>query len=127
MKTDERLKPTPAELAILRVLWQKGACTVQQVHEALGGSQRYTTVLKQLQIMSEKGLVVPDKAQRSHIYQAGFQEEQTQRQLVGDLVDRAFGGSATRLVMQALSARPASPEELAEIRLMINKFEEKTR
>jgi BlaI family transcriptional regulator, penicillinase repressor len=88
---------------------------------------RYTTTLKQLQMMSDKGLVVREKFQRSHIYQARFQAEHTKRQLVGDLVDRLFGGSATSLVMQALSARPASPEELAEIRLMIDTFEENPR
>jgi predicted transcriptional regulator len=122
---DEKPRPTPAELAILRILWEKGASTVRQVHEALGRAQtRYTTVLKQLQIMSDKGLVIRDKVQRSHVYQARFQEEHTQRQLVGDLVDRAFGGSATRLVRQALSARPASARELAELRRIINQLEE---
>lgn len=125
METEET-RPTPAELAILRVLWDRGPSTVQQVHEVLGTSRmRYTTILKQLQIMSDKGLVVRDTLQKSHVYQARFQAEHTQRQLVGDLMDRAFGGSATNLVMQALSARPASPEDLAEIRLLIDSFEEK--
>lgn len=127
METEE-VRPTPAELVILRVLWERGACTVQQVHEVLGLSRmRYTTILKQLQIMSDKGLVTRDKLQKSHVYSARFQAEHTQRQLVGDLMDRAFGGSATNLVMQALSARPTSPEDLAEIRSLIDSFEEKQR
>src|SRR5215203_393474 len=111
-------RPTDTELAILRVLWERGASTVRQVHESLSPERptAYTTALKMLQIMTEKGLVRRDESDRTHIYQARLTEEQTQRQLVRDLVDRAFGGSATKLVMQALAARRASAEELMEIR-----------
>lgn len=115
-------RPTDAELAILRVLWQRGPSTVRQVHEVLSRERpaAYTTALKLLQIMAEKGLVERDERDRTHIYRARHGEEQTQRQLVRDLVDRAFGGSATKLVMQALAARRASPEELRDIRKAID-------
>jgi BlaI family transcriptional regulator, penicillinase repressor len=114
-------RPTDAELAILRVLWQQGACTVRQVHDALSRERpaAYTTALKMLQIMTEKGLVRRDVSDRTHVYQARLSEEQTQRQLVRDLLDRAFGGSASKLVMQALSAKRATPEELIEIRRLL--------
>jgi BlaI family transcriptional regulator, penicillinase repressor len=114
-------RPTDAELAILRVLWEHGDCTVRQVHEALSRERpaAYTTALKMLQIMTEKGLVRRDVSDRTHIYQARLSEEQTQRQLVRDLLDRAFGGSPSKLVMQALSARRATPEELGEIRRLL--------
>jgi predicted transcriptional regulator len=115
-------RPTDAELAILRVLWERGPSTVRQVHEALRTGERqtaYTTALKLLQIMTEKGLVRRDETDRTHIYQARLSEEQTQRQLVRDLLERAFGGSSTKLVMQALNAKRATPEELAEIRTLI--------
>jgi predicted transcriptional regulator len=114
-------RPTDAELAILRVLWQQGACTVRQVHDALARERpaAYTTALKMLQIMTEKGLVRRDVSDRTHVYQARLSEEQTQRQLVRDLLDRAFGGSASKLVMQALSAKRATPEELTEIRRLL--------
>src|ERR671919_1351030 len=114
-------RPTDAELAILRVLWERGPSTVRQVHDVLLRSRptAYTTALKLLQIMTEKGLVRRDETDRTHIYQARWSEEQTQRQLVRDLLDRAFGGSASKLVMQALAARRASAEELTEIRRLI--------
>ena len=114
-------RPTDAELAILRVLWQRGACTVRQVHDALSRDRPsvYTTALKMLQIMTEKGLVRRDVSDRTHVYQAKLSEEQTQRQLVRDLLDRAFGGSSSKLVMQALSAKRATPEELSEIRRLL--------
>lgn len=114
-------RPTDAELAILRVLWERGPSTVRQVHEALTRERQaaYTTSLKLLQIMTEKGLVERDERDRTHVYRARFGEEQTQRQLVRDLVDRAFGGSAMKLVLQALAAKRASPEELREIRSAI--------
>jgi BlaI family transcriptional regulator, penicillinase repressor len=114
-------RPTDAELAILRVLWERGACTVRQVHEALSRERAaaYTTALKMLQIMTEKGLVRRDVSDRTHVYQARLSEEQTQRQLVRDLLDRAFGGSPSKLVMQALSAKRATPEELGEIRRLL--------
>ena len=115
-------RPTDAELAILRVLWERGPSTVRQVHEVLGRERptAYTTALKLLQIMTEKGLVWRDESERTHIYHARLTEEQTQRQLVRDLLERAFGGSASKLVMQALAARRASPEELGEIRKLID-------
>lgn len=115
-------RPTDAELAILRVLWARGPSTVRQVHDVLSRERptAYTTALKLLQIMTEKGLVRRDETDRTHIYQARASEEQTQRQLVRDLLDRAFGGSASKLVMQALAARRASPEELGEIRRLID-------
>ncbi len=114
-------KPTDAELGILRVLWSRGPSTVRQVAEALGREEGYTTVLKLLQIMTEKRLVVRDEAARTHIYQAAYTEDQTQQQLVSDLLDRAFGGSAAKLVLQALAANKTSPEELAEIRKLLDK------
>jgi predicted transcriptional regulator len=120
-------RPTDTELAILRVLWQRGASTVRQVHEIMSVERptAYTTALKMLQIMTEKGLVRRDETDRTHVYQARLTEEQTQRQLVRDLLDRAFGGSATKLVMQALNARRSSSEELSEIRKLIEGREEK--
>lgn len=116
-------RPTDAELAILRILWQRGPSTVRQVHEVLASRDRptaYTTALKLLQIMTDKGLVRRDESDRTHVYHARLSEDQTQRQLVRDLLDRAFGGSATKLVMQALNARRATPEELGEIRRLID-------
>ena len=119
-------KPTDAELAILRVLWERGASTVRQVHEVLSRERptAYTTALKMLQIMTEKGLVRRDESDRTHIYQAKLSQEQTQRQLVRDLLDRAFGGSSSKLVMQALATRRASSEELTEIRKLIEERRE---
>ncbi len=116
-----RKKPTDAELAILRVLWARGPSTVRQVAEALGKDTGYTTALKLLQIMTEKQLVVRDESERTHVYAAASTEDQTQRQLVSDLVDRAFGGSAAKLVLQALAAKKATPAELAEIRKLIDR------
>ena len=115
-------RPTDTELAILRVLWERGPSTVRQVHDILGRERptAYTTALKMLQIMTEKGLVSRDESDRTHVYQARLTEEQTQRQLVGDLLDRAFGGSAAKLVMQALASTRASQDELSEIRKMID-------
>jgi BlaI family penicillinase repressor len=118
-------RPTDAELAILRVLWERGPSTVRQVHDILLRERptAYTTALKLLQIMTEKGLVRRDETDRTHIYHARLSEEQTQRQLVRDLLDRAFGGSSTKLVMQALAARRTSAEELTEIRRLIDSRE----
>lgn len=121
-RTPDAPRPTDAELAILRVLWERGPSTVRQVHDVLisrGGPAAYTTALKLLQIMTEKGLVRRDVTDRTHIYDARWSEEQTQRQLVRDLLERAFGGSASKLVMQALNAKRATPEELGEIRKLI--------
>lgn len=121
MTTSKPPRPTDAELAILRILWSRGASTVRQVHESLSRDRpaAYTTALKMLQIMTEKGLVRRDDTDRTHIYQSRLTEEQTQRQLVRDLLDRAFGGSSSKLVLQALSARRATAEELGEIRKLI--------
>jgi predicted transcriptional regulator len=118
-------KPTDAELAILKVLWQRGPSTVRDVHQALSSSQAsgYTTVLKLLQIMIEKGLVVRDESERAHVYAAKLSEGRTQRQLLGDLVDRAFGGSSAKLVLHALSERAASTNELREIRALLDQIE----
>jgi predicted transcriptional regulator len=115
-------RPTDAELALLCVLWERGPSTVRQVHDVVseGRALAYTTTLKLLQIMTEKGLVRRQEQGRSHVYQARFAEEETQRRLVGDLLDRAFGGSAAKLVLQALAARRASPEDLREIRALID-------
>lgn len=119
-------RPTDAELAILRTIWKLGSGTVREIHDELLADQPkigYTTVLKLLQIMTEKGLVVRDESQRAHVYAPKESEESTQRRLVRDLLDRAFAGSATALVMQALSTRKASSEELAEIREMLDTIE----
>ncbi len=116
-------RPTDAELAILRVLWQRGPSTVRQVQETLSSDRGYTTVLKLMQIMTNKGLVHRDESQRAHIYQPVFAEEETQQRLVDDLIERAFGGATTNLVMQALSAKKASAEELAQIRQLLDEFE----
>ncbi len=122
-------RPTDAELAILRVLWERGPSTVRDVHEDLNrdGATGYTTVLKLLQIMTEKGLVVRDETQRAHIYESRYGEQKTQRQLLSDLADRAFGGSAAKLVMQALSGRKATAEELGAIRELLERLEGETR
>ena len=114
-------KPTDAELAILRVLWARGPSTVREVAEVMRREGAYTTVLKLLQIMTEKGLVRRDESSRTHVYEAAFSEDQTQQQLVADLLDKVFDGSAARLVLQALAARRASPAELAEIRKLLDK------
>ena len=118
-------RPTDAELAILRVLWSRGPSTVRQVHEALSREREtgYTTMLKLMQIMTEKGLVERDESERTHVYQARFTREATQQRLVSDLLEKAFGGSASQLVMQALAAKPASADELAQIRRLLDELE----
>jgi predicted transcriptional regulator len=120
-------RPTDAELSILRVLWERGASTVRQVHEALADTRDtgYTTTLKLMQIMAEKGLVKRNETARTHVYTAVAGEEQTQQQLVKDLVDRAFGGSAAQLVLRALSAEGATDAEVREIRKLIDDYREK--
>ncbi|MEX2283110.1 MAG: BlaI/MecI/CopY family transcriptional regulator [Gemmatimonadota bacterium] len=117
--------PTDAELEILRVLWARGPSTVREVQEVLGEQREvgYTTALKLLQIMHEKGLVLRDESARTHVYEAAVAQERTQNALVGDLVDRAFGGSASALVLGALSVKPATREELAEIRRLLDQLE----
>ena len=115
-------RPTDAELAILRVLWERGPSTVRQVHDALARDRvaAYTTALKLMQIMTEKGLLGRDERDRTHVYSPKLTQAQTQRQLIRDLLDRAFGGSSSKLVMQALATRRASAEELSEIRRLID-------
>jgi len=122
-------RPTDAELSILRVLWERGPSTVRQVHDVLSANREfaYTTTLKLLQLMTEKGVAVREENGRVHLYRAAVAQEETQRHLIRDLVDRAFGGSPSRLVMQALAATPASAEELREIRRLLKEHEEKTR
>ena len=118
-------RPTDAELAILRVLWTRGPSTVRQVLDALSEERAtgYTTVLKLLQIMTDKQLVARDESDRTHVYQARFSEADTQRQLLDDLADRAFGGSAMQLVMRALDGRQTSQADLAEIRRLLDEHD----
>src|ERR1700735_274668 len=118
-------RPTDAELEILTVLWSLGPSTVRQVHESINRRKptQYSTVLKFMQIMSEKGLVRRDEKQRAHIYEAAQPREWTQQRLAGDLLQRAFGGSAKSLLVGALSARKASKQELAELRNMLDDYE----
>lgn len=118
-----RVKPTETELGILQVLWRNGPSTVRRVHEELGAETGYTTILKLMQIMAEKGLLERDTGERTHIYHAAVSEDQTKRRIVRDLVDKAFRGSSKDMIMQALSAKAASKEDLAEIRRMIEKME----
>ena len=115
-------RPTDAELAILRVLWERGPSTVRQVFEVMSEEKDlgYTTVLKMLQIMNEKGLVQREVKDRVHTFSTTQSQTQTQQNLLDDLLDKAFGGSSTSLVMQALATRKASHEELAEIRKLLD-------
>ena len=125
MPETELPRPTDAELEILKVLWRRGHSTVREVFETLGESKTtgYTTVLKTMQIMAEKGLVVRDESERAHRYEPAAPEDETQRRLVGDLLRKAFDGEAVKLVMQALSTERASAEELSEIRRMLDELE----
>ncbi|HEX8922617.1 MAG TPA: BlaI/MecI/CopY family transcriptional regulator [Pyrinomonadaceae bacterium] len=118
-------RPTDSELEILRVLWQRGASTVREVQEEINKARPtgYTTVLKLMQIMTEKGLVERDEEQRAHVYEARLAQGETQRQLLGDLIERAFDGSAKQLVMHVLSEKKASAEDLSEIRQLLDAFE----
>ena len=117
--------PTERELEILRILWDRESGSVQDVNDVMNARERtgYTTTLKLMQIMAEKGLLVRDKSQHKHIYKPAISEEATQDQLVGDLLDRAFAGSAEKLVMRALSSKKVSAEELARIREILNGME----
>jgi predicted transcriptional regulator len=114
-------RPTNAEVAILRVLWARGPSTVREVARTMGREAAYTTILKLMQNMTDKGLVRRNESARTHVYEAASAEEQTQRQLVRDLVDRVFDGSAAKLVMQALAGTKTSPKELAEIRKLLER------
>ncbi|HEY7392924.1 MAG TPA: BlaI/MecI/CopY family transcriptional regulator [Bryobacteraceae bacterium] len=129
MPKGNRPLPTDAELEILQVLWTRGASTVRDVFEELKQAKPvgYTTVLKLMQIMAEKGLVRRNEEQRTHVYQAMAPRESTERQIVGDLLDRAFGGSAAQLVMRALSTKRATAAEIDQIRHLLNQYEEKAK
>jgi predicted transcriptional regulator len=118
-------KPTEGELAILSVLWRRGPRTVREIYSEFNETREtgYTTVLKMLQIMAEKGLVMRDETQKCHVYQAALAQSDAQRWFLGDLMDRVFNGSAHRLVLQALSTKKASAVELAEIRKLIDEIE----
>ncbi len=119
--------PTDAELDILAALWRLGPSTVREVFEALGKNSGYTTTLKQMQVMTEKGLLVRSERYRSHVYEASIPKERTQQELAGDLLRRAFAGSAANLVLGALRAQPASEADLAEIRRLLKEFEKRER
>ena len=129
MPEGDRPQPTNAELEILRVLWDRGPSTVREVFDELKRAKPvgYTTVLKFMQLMADKGLVRRNEQQRAHIYESMVPRESTQRQLVGDLLDRAFGGSAMQMVMQALSAKRATPAEIEQIRQLLDEYEERLR
>ena len=116
--------PTEAELAILQIVWNRGASTVREVHAALRSrGTGYTTALKQMQVMTDKGLLIRNERYRSHVYEARVPREQTQLRLTRSLLERAFEGSAKNLVLGALSSQPISRSELDEIREMLNRFE----
>jgi predicted transcriptional regulator len=120
----KNIKPTEAELTLLNVLWQMGPVTVRQIHDVVSETQKtgYTTVLKILQIMHEKTLVIRDESNRAHVYAAANSQMQTQSSLLKDLVSKAFGGSTSKLVMRALD-KSTSQEEIADIRQLLNELE----
>jgi BlaI family penicillinase repressor len=126
---DNRPRPTDAELEILTVLWSRGPSTVREIHDIIAKRKpaQYTTVLKTLQIMADKALVSRDEKERAHVYEAACPREWTQKQLAGDLLQRAFDGSAVRLMQGALSARKASKTELAELRKLLDDYEKGAR
>jgi predicted transcriptional regulator len=115
-------KPTDAELEILNVLWRKEFLTVKEIHAIIGGETGYTTTLKLLQNMTEKGLVTRNESQRAHVYQAKITEADTRHQLLAGLLKKAFRGSTSQLVIQALSSRRATANELAEIKKLIERL-----
>jgi BlaI family transcriptional regulator, penicillinase repressor len=121
------IKPTESELEILQVLWDKGNATVREVHEELASfkDSGYTTTLKLMQIMFEKGIVKRDDSSKTHIYQANISKESTQKQMVGKMVNALFGGSSTQLVMQALGNANPSKDELDEIQKMLDNLKNK--
>lgn len=125
MAVQDDRKPTPAELGILRVLWERGPSTVREVHDVLAETRQmgYTTVLKLLQIMAAKGLVTRNEDSRTHVYEARQPAEETKRQLVGDLMQKAFAGSASQLMMHALSGKRASRSEIDELRRFLDEYE----
>lgn len=128
-KTNDPPRPTDAELDILNVLWDEGPTTVRQVHERLQARKpsQYTTTLKLMQIMAEKGLVDRDETARSHVYRVRHAREHVQRRVAKDLLDRFFGGSARSLLVGALDAKPASDQELAELRKLLADYEKEKR
>ena len=127
MSTAPSPRPTNSELEILRVLWDRGPATVRDVHEVISaarpGLTGYTTILKLMQIMTEKGLLERDEAERAHVYKPRVAREKTQRAIVGHMLDRVFSGSAADLMMQALAANPTSPAEINEMREMLARYE----
>jgi predicted transcriptional regulator len=126
MAKEKGQQPTRKELAILKVLWANGPCTVRQVNDEIDKEQKtgYTTTLKLMQIMIEKGLLVRDEGAFKHVYKPAVSEEKTQKQVVSDMLDKVFSGSAEKLVMQALSAKRVSAEELKKIRQLLDRMEE---
>jgi predicted transcriptional regulator len=127
MSTTKVIKPTESELEILQILWTKGLATVREVHEGLSQIKDvgYTTTLKLMQIMNEKGLVKRDDSMRTHVYQAAVNKEKTQKHLLGKMIDSLFGGSPTQLVIQALGEHKASPDELEKIQALLNDLKNK--
>ena len=125
MGRQKNRRPTERELGILRVLWERGPSTVREVNAVMNEDRAtaYTTTLKFMQIMAEKGLVVRDESDRTHVYSAAVTQEQTQKELVGDLLDKVFGGSAEKLVMRALSAKQVSARQMAKIKKILDEVE----
>lgn len=126
MSAIKAIKPTESELEILQILWSKGLATVREVHEDLASTKDvgYTTTLKLMQIMHEKGLVKRDDSMRTHVYQAAVNKEKTQKHLLGKMIDSLFGGSPTQLVIQALGEHKTSPEELEKIQVLLNQLKQ---
>ena len=122
MAVSKYVKPTESELEILQIIWDRGIATVREVHEELAKSKDvgYTTTLKLMQIMHEKGLVKRDESMRTHVYQAAVNKEKTQKHLLTKMIDTLFGGSSTQLVLQALGEQKATPEELEQIQNLLN-------
>jgi BlaI family penicillinase repressor len=127
MKPDSKNNPTPAELAILQILWSRGPSTVREIHEVLAKEKDvgYTSALKFLQIMTAKGLVTRTEEQRAHVYSANQPAEKTKRQFAEDVLRRVFHGSASQLMQHALSGRRGSKEEIEKLRQMLDEFERK--
>ena len=127
MAKNTNFRPTDRELTILGILWDNGPCTVRQVNEIMSRDSNtgYTTTLKLMQIMTEKRLLIRDDSQFKHVYKPAVTEEKAQKQLVGDLLERAFSGSAEKLVMRALSAKKVSSKELERIKKLIEEIERK--
>jgi predicted transcriptional regulator len=122
MATQKYIKPTESELEILQLLWEKGLATVREVHEELAKTKEvgYTTTLKLMQIMHDKGLVKRDESMRTHVYQPAVNKEKTQKHLLTKMIDTLFGGSSTQMVLQALGEHKASPDEIAQIQALLD-------